>query len=68
MRGPIGLDLGGRAASETALAILAEVVAERRGGSGVPMSERAGSRAASVTVPPALRRSVREADPGEGVR
>ena len=40
MRGPIGLDLGGRAASETALAILAEVVAERRGGSGIPMSER----------------------------
>jgi xanthine dehydrogenase accessory factor len=41
VRGPIGLDLGGRAGAETALAILAEVVAERRGGSGVPMSERA---------------------------
>ena len=40
LRGPIGLDLGGRAASETALAILAEVVAERRGGSGAPMSLR----------------------------
>ncbi len=37
LRGPIGLDLGGRAPSETALAIMAEVVAERRGGSGRPM-------------------------------
>src|SRR6476469_3393190 len=34
MRGPVGLDLGGRNPAETALAILAEVVAERYGGSG----------------------------------
>ena len=40
LRGPIGLDLGGREPSETALAILAEVVAERRGGSGEPMHAR----------------------------
>ncbi len=40
LRGPVGLDLGGRAPAETALAILAEVVAERYGGSGVPMKER----------------------------
>jgi len=39
-RGPVGLDLGGRAPAETALAIIAEVVAERRGGSGRPMRER----------------------------
>ena len=37
LRGPIGLDLGGRAPAETALAIMAEVVAERFGGSGAPL-------------------------------
>lgn len=41
LHGPIGLDLGGREPAETALAILAEVVAARRGGSGTPMSARA---------------------------
>jgi xanthine dehydrogenase accessory factor len=39
LRGPIGLDLGGRAPAETALAIMAEVVAERHGGSGAPMHD-----------------------------
>ena len=33
IRGPIGLDLGGREPAETALAILAEIVSVRRGGS-----------------------------------
>ena len=37
LRGPIGLDLGGRAPAETALAIMAEIVADRYGGTGVPM-------------------------------
>ncbi|HEX5823955.1 MAG TPA: XdhC/CoxI family protein [Candidatus Limnocylindrales bacterium] len=41
LRGPVGLDLGGRNPSETALAIIAEVVAERYGGSGAPLHERA---------------------------
>lgn len=41
LRGPIGLDLGGRNPAETALAIMAEVVAARYGGSGAPMRERA---------------------------
>lgn len=40
LRGPIGLDLGGRDPAETALAIMAEIVAARRGGSGRPMRER----------------------------
>ena len=40
LRGPVGLDLGGRAPAETALAILAEIVAERYGGSGIPLRER----------------------------
>lgn len=39
LRGPIGLDLGGRAPAETALAIMAEVLAARYGGSGRPMRE-----------------------------
>jgi len=43
LRGPVGLDLGGRAPAETALAILAEIVAERYGGSGVPMRQRASA-------------------------
>ncbi|HJW22823.1 MAG TPA: XdhC family protein [Candidatus Limnocylindrales bacterium] len=42
LRGPIGLDLGGREPVETALAILAEIVAARRGGSGAPLRDRAG--------------------------
>jgi xanthine dehydrogenase accessory factor len=44
LRGPIGLDLGGREPAETALAIMAEVVAARYGGSGAPMRERASGR------------------------
>ena len=40
LRGPIGLDLGGRAPAETALAIMAEVVAARYGAGGRPMIDR----------------------------
>jgi len=43
LRGPIGLDLGGREPAETALAIMAEVVAARFGGTGVPLKERAAA-------------------------
>lgn len=42
LRGPIGLDLGGREPAETALAIMAEVVAARHGASGLPMREAEG--------------------------
>jgi xanthine dehydrogenase accessory factor len=48
LHGPIGLDLGGRAPAETALAILAEIVAARHGGSGIPMLERAQREAVAV--------------------
>ncbi|MGV9555695.1 XdhC family protein [Streptomyces sp. NPDC003401] len=38
LRSPVGLDLGARTPEETALSIVAEIVAERRGGSGVPLT------------------------------
>jgi xanthine dehydrogenase accessory factor len=39
VHGPIGLDLGSRGAEETALGIIAEVTAERFGGSGAGMKQ-----------------------------
>ena len=56
LRGPIGLDLGGRAPAEMALAILAEVVAARYGGSGRPMHDVAGARAAGDARQPVAAR------------
>jgi xanthine dehydrogenase accessory factor len=44
IRVPIGLDLGGRSAPEIALAILAEVVATRYGGSYLPLSQQRQDR------------------------
>ena len=46
IHGPIGLDLGGRAPAETALAIMAEVVATRYDASGESLSRRAQVAAA----------------------
>lgn len=40
LRGPIGLDLGGREPAETALAILAEITAARHGRSGGSLTNR----------------------------
>jgi xanthine dehydrogenase accessory factor len=40
VHGPVGLDLGGRSAEETALAIMAEITAVRHGRSGGFMSHR----------------------------
>ena len=53
LRGPIGLDLGGRLPAETALAIMAEVVAERRAGTGRPMRDLARAREAAPGPPAA---------------
>jgi xanthine dehydrogenase accessory factor len=50
LRGPVGLDLGGRNPAETALAIIAEVVAERYGGSGVPLVAKAQAESEAPTV------------------
>ncbi len=50
LRGPVGLDLGGRAPAETALAIMAEIVASRYGGSGAPMVTRASSDGTTGTT------------------
>ncbi|THA23837.1 XdhC/CoxI family protein [Streptomyces sp. RKND-216] len=38
LRSPIGLDLGARTPEETAVSIAAEIVASRRGGSGLPLT------------------------------
>lgn len=42
LRSPIGLDLGGRSPEETALSILAEIVAVRHGRSGAPLTGASG--------------------------
>jgi xanthine dehydrogenase accessory factor len=60
LRGPIGLDLGGRNPAETALAILGEIVAERYAGSGRPMRDIAAERAVHEI------REVREPSPITG--
>ncbi|MFF4158905.1 XdhC family protein [Streptomyces sp. NPDC001678] len=39
LRSPIGLDLGARTSEETALSIAAEIIALRRGGSGIPLAD-----------------------------
>lgn len=50
LHGPIGLDLGGRAPAETALAILAEVVAERYGATVASARASAASRETRTAV------------------
>jgi xanthine dehydrogenase accessory factor len=51
VHGPIGLDLGGRGAEETALGIMAEVTATRHGGTGGFMREvRAKAKESSPLV------------------
>ena len=45
LRGPAGLDLGGRAPAEIALSVVAEIQSVFAGGSGRPLAERAGAAA-----------------------
>jgi xanthine dehydrogenase accessory factor len=40
VRAPIGLDIGAETPDEIALAIISEVVAARRGGTGMPLSQQ----------------------------
>lgn len=42
LHSPLGLDLGGASPAETALSVLAEIVAARHGASGAPLRERSG--------------------------
>ncbi|RJL23590.1 XdhC family protein [Bailinhaonella thermotolerans] len=42
LRSPIGLDLGGRTPEETAVAVAAEIVATRRGGTALPLRQTYG--------------------------
>ncbi|MPZ86655.1 MAG: XshC-Cox1 family protein [Nitriliruptorales bacterium] len=42
LHSPIGLDLGARTPEETAVSVAAEIIAERWGGSGRPLSETEG--------------------------
>ncbi len=60
LHAPIGLDLGGRSAHETAIAIMAEVIAARHGHDGRPLRESDGPLHAHVTL------SARPATPDRG--
>ncbi|WP_396667371.1 XdhC family protein [Microbacterium sp. R86528] len=42
LHSPLGLDLGGSSPDETALSVLAEIVAARHGGSGAPLRDGSG--------------------------
>jgi xanthine dehydrogenase accessory factor len=50
IRVPIGLDLGAKTAPEIALAILAEIVASRYGGTGRPLALAKPARPVSVAA------------------
>ncbi|HLX26688.1 MAG TPA: XdhC family protein [Candidatus Cybelea sp.] len=51
IHGPAGLDLGGVTIAETALSILAEIVAMRRGGEGAPLRHAHGAIHRATCVP-----------------
>ena len=60
LRSPVGLDLGGRTPAETALAIMAEIVAARYGGTGLLLRDKARievGRMAATAAPAPLPRA-----------
>ncbi|MGH7919433.1 MAG: XdhC family protein [Candidatus Dormibacteraceae bacterium] len=54
VHGPIGLDLGGRDAETTALGIMAEILATRYGGTGLPMREKKARAVAEKEAQPVV--------------
>ena len=54
LRSPIGLDIGGRTPEETAISIAAEIVQQRWGGTGRPLSTTEGDIHWTVDVPAVL--------------
>lgn len=56
LRSPIGLDIGGRTPEETAISIVAEIVKQRWGGTGQPLSRTEGDIHWTVDVEPTLVR------------
>ena len=54
LRSPIGLDVGGRTAEETAVSIAAELVLTRWGGTGLPLAEVTGDIHRSASPAPSV--------------
>jgi len=69
VRSPLGLDLGGASPDETAISVLAEIVAARHGGSGLALSARSGPlhRRPPTAAPPSGEASSGEARSGCGI-